>query len=93
MTLPADLSVSSSKLEETAHADSQDKTCDNNVDEDDDAPWDSGFEQISGSSEDIDTSSIASKTQTKPGPTTLADAETIDKPDNSRTQSQKDLLL
>jgi hypothetical protein len=93
MTLPADLSVSSSKLEETAHADSQDMTCDNNVDEDDDAPWDSGFEQISGSSEDIDTSSIASKTKTKPGPTTLADAETIDKPDNSRTQSQEDLLL
>lgn len=93
MTLPADLSASSSKLEEIDQAESLEKTSDNNVDEDDDAPWDSGFEQISGSSEDIDTSSMASKTKTKPVSSVIADAETIDKPDNSRAQSQEDLLL
>jgi hypothetical protein len=92
VTLPADLSASTSKPED-AQIDSQEKTSDDNVDEDDDTPWDSGFEQISGSSEDIDTSSVASKTNTKPVSSGMADAEPVDKPDNSRTQSQEDLLL
>jgi hypothetical protein len=92
VTLPADVSVSSSKPED-AQVDSQEKTSDNNVVEDDDIPWESGFEQISGSFEDIDTSSIASKTKTKPASSTTPDTETFDKPDNSRTQSQEDLLL
>lgn len=76
--------------EETAQVDNHNETSDNNVDEDDDAPWDSGFERFSGSSEDIDTSSIASKSKTKPS---MAGTETIDKSNNSRTQSQEDLLL
>ncbi|KUL85314.1 hypothetical protein ZTR_07983 [Talaromyces verruculosus] len=92
VTLPADVSVSSSRQKD-AQIDGLEKTSGNTVDEDDYTPWDSGFEQISGSSEDIDTSSIASKTKTKPALSPTLDTETIDKPNNSRTQSQEDLLL
>ncbi|EED13848.1 conserved hypothetical protein [Talaromyces stipitatus ATCC 10500] len=91
--LVSDVTLSSSKPEETAPVDIQRKTSDNHIDEDDDTPWDSGFEQISGSSEDIDTSSTASKAKTKPASSPLVEAETTAKHNTGWTPSQEDLLL
>lgn len=90
VTSPADVYSSSPRLEDS-QVESHEKASDRDVDEDDDTPWDSGFEQVSGSSEDIDTSSIASKANNKPIPSSLADTETIDHPESSRMQSPEDL--